>query len=137
MTSNGATVLTAGQLTTSQLRALSRGGEKIPLDDACWPAVEAAARVVEQAAHGEAAVYGVNTGFGKLATTRIAHAEILELQRRLVLSHMCGHRPAACPTRWSDWCWRSRRRALPWAIPASSGGPSSCCSRSSTTTPCR
>ena len=93
MTSNGATVLTAGQLTTGQLRALSLGGERIRLDDACWPAVEAAARVVEQAARGEAAVYGVNTGFGKLATTRIAPADILELQRRLVVSHMCGLGP--------------------------------------------
>ena len=93
MTSNGVTVLTAGQLTTGQLRAVSLGGARIRLDNACWPRVEAAARVVEQAARGEAAVYGVNTGFGKLATTRIAPADILELQRRLVVSHMCGLGP--------------------------------------------
>ena len=43
-----------------------------------------------QAAAGEAPVYGVNTGFGKLARVRIAPADIAELQRRLVLSHMCG-----------------------------------------------
>jgi histidine ammonia-lyase len=47
-------------------------------------------RVVERAAQGQAAVYGVNTGFGKLASTRIAPDQIDELQRRLVLSHMCG-----------------------------------------------
>ena len=90
MTPDGATILTPGQLTTDELRALAPGGQEVRLDDGCWPAVEAAARVVEAAARGEAAVYGVNTGFGKLATNRIAPADILELQRRLVLSHMCG-----------------------------------------------
>jgi histidine ammonia-lyase len=46
--------------------------------------------VVERAARGGAPVYGINTGFGKLATVRIAPDQIEELQRRLVLSHMCG-----------------------------------------------
>jgi histidine ammonia-lyase len=79
-----------GELTLEQLRALTRGGQRVRLDDACWPGVEAAAQVVEQAARGAAAVYGINTGFGKLASTRIAPDQIDELQRRLVLSHMCG-----------------------------------------------
>ena len=42
---------------------------------------------------GGAPVYGINTGFGKLATVRIAPDQIEELQRRLVLSHMCGLGP--------------------------------------------
>jgi histidine ammonia-lyase len=66
----------------------------VVLDESCWPAVEAAQAVVEAAARGDAAVYGINTGFGKLATTRIAPDRIEELQRRLVLSHMCGIGPA-------------------------------------------
>ncbi|MDF2780914.1 MAG: histidine ammonia-lyase [Geminicoccaceae bacterium] len=82
--------LTPGELTLEQLRALAQGGQRLRLDDRCWPGVEAAARVVEQAARGAAAVYGINTGFGKLASTRIAPDQIEELQRRLVLSHMCG-----------------------------------------------
>jgi histidine ammonia-lyase len=90
VTSDAATILKPGQLAMNELRALAIGGAKVRLDEACWPAVEAAARVVQEAARGEAAVYGVNTGFGKLATTRIAPAETMELQRRLVLSHMCG-----------------------------------------------
>jgi histidine ammonia-lyase len=85
--------LSPGQLNMRELQRLTGAHLPVVLDDACWPAVEAAARVVEQAARGEAAVYGVNTGFGKLATTRIAPADILELQRRLVLSHMCGLGP--------------------------------------------
>ena len=49
--------------------------------------------MVERAARGSAPVYGINTGFGKLATVRIAPGQIEELQRRLVLSHMCGVGP--------------------------------------------
>jgi histidine ammonia-lyase len=88
-----ATVLTPGGVSLDQLRALTQGGQQARLDEGCWPAVEAAQAVVERAARGDAAVYGINTGFGKLATTRIAAAQIEELQRRLVLSHMCGVGP--------------------------------------------
>lgn len=35
-------------------------------------------------------IYGVNTGFGALASTQIAQAELSELQRRILLSHACG-----------------------------------------------
>ncbi len=49
--------------------------------------------MVARAARGSAPVYGINTGFGKLATVRIAPDQIEELQRRLVLSHMCGLGP--------------------------------------------
>ena len=59
--------LTPGKLAVEQLRALARSGQRVRLDEACWAGVEAAARVVERAAQGQAAVYGVNTGFGKLA----------------------------------------------------------------------
>jgi histidine ammonia-lyase len=82
--------LVPGQITPEQLRAVAAGGNQVSLDEACWPRVEAARRAIERAAEGTAAVYGVNTGFGKLATTRIAPEQITELQRRLVLSHMCG-----------------------------------------------
>jgi histidine ammonia-lyase len=93
MPSDATMKLIPGQLRVEQLRALAQGGRQVRLDDGCWPGVEAAARVVEQAARGKAAVYGVNTGFGKLASTRIAEDQIDELQRRLVLSHMCGVGP--------------------------------------------
>jgi histidine ammonia-lyase len=85
--------VTPGYLTLGQLRALCVGKHRLRLDESCWPAVEAAQAVVDRAARGGAAVYGINTGFGKLATTRIAPDQIEELQRRLVLSHMCGIGP--------------------------------------------
>lgn len=46
--------------------------------------------VIERLAESEAAVYGVNTGFGKMATTLISHEEIRHLQLNLVRSHACG-----------------------------------------------
>jgi histidine ammonia-lyase len=46
--------------------------------------------VVERLADSDTAVYGVNTGFGKLATTRISHDDIRHLQLNLVRSHSCG-----------------------------------------------
>jgi histidine ammonia-lyase len=86
--------VTPGRLTLDQLRALASGDQQLRLDESCWPAVEAAQAVVDKAAGGGAPVYGINTGFGKLATVRIAPDQIEELQRRLVLSHMCGIGPA-------------------------------------------
>jgi len=52
--------------------------------------MQAAADLVARAAAGDAAVYGVNTGFGKLASIKIAPADTETLQRNLVLSHCCG-----------------------------------------------
>jgi histidine ammonia-lyase len=86
--------LRPGTLTFEQLRALALSGRGVVLDESCWGAVEAAAEVVDGAARGSAPVYGINTGFGRLATVRIAPDQIEELQRRLVLSHMCGIGPA-------------------------------------------
>jgi histidine ammonia-lyase len=51
-----------GMLTLDQLRALASGDRRLRLDESCWPAVEAARAVVEAAARGSAAVYGINTG---------------------------------------------------------------------------
>jgi histidine ammonia-lyase len=94
MDTSGIVCLAPGALSFDQLRAIAREAQKVVLDEGCWPVVEAAAEVVERAARGGAPVYGINTGFGKLATVRIAPDQIEELQRRLVLSHMCGLGPA-------------------------------------------
>jgi histidine ammonia-lyase len=65
-------------------------GSAAELDPSALPRVEAAAAVVARAAAGSAAVYGVNTGFGKLASKRIAPHDTETLQRNLILSHCCG-----------------------------------------------
>ncbi len=60
------------------------------LDPAALPRIEAAAAIVAKAAASDAAVYGINTGFGKLASKRIPAQDTATLQRNLILSHCCG-----------------------------------------------
>jgi histidine ammonia-lyase len=83
-------ILQPGALTLEDLQALHQGGLQLELDPAALPAIEASAAVVQQAASGEAPVYGVNTGFGKLASTRIGADDLATLQLNLIRSHSVG-----------------------------------------------
>ncbi len=82
--------LTPGSTALAQLQHIWRSGEAAKLDKNTRPAVEAAFNLVATAAAGNAAVYGVNTGFGKLASVKIATEDTATLQRNLILSHCCG-----------------------------------------------
>ncbi|MEM9199215.1 MAG: histidine ammonia-lyase [Pseudomonadota bacterium] len=81
--------LTPGRVTLAQLRRI-HGGEGARLDARCAAGIVAASARVAEAASGKAAIYGVNTGFGKLASTRIAPEDTAQLQRNLILSHCAG-----------------------------------------------
>jgi histidine ammonia-lyase len=83
-------VLTPGRATLADLARVLDDGASITIDRAHKPAVDAAARVVARAAAGTAPVYGVNTGFGKLASLKIAPGDTATLQRNLILSHCAG-----------------------------------------------
>jgi histidine ammonia-lyase len=83
--------LVPGRLVLSELMAWAgTPGLELVLDESFRPKIAAAEQVVARAAAADAPTYGVNTGFGRLAHTRISPAEVEELQKRLVLSHMCG-----------------------------------------------
>ena len=82
--------LTPGQITLADLARVYRENLSVTLDRGCKPAVQAAAAVIAAAASGDVPVYGVNTGFGKLANLRIAPGDTATLQRNLILSHCCG-----------------------------------------------
>ena len=82
--------LTPGQTTLAELALIYRDERAVVLNRTCRPAVEAAAAAISAAAAGDAPVYGVNTGFGKLASLRIAPGDTATLQRNLILSHCCG-----------------------------------------------
>ena len=82
--------LTPGTTTLAELEQLWRDRLPAMLDPAARPGVGAAAAQVAAAAAGEPAVYGVNTGFGKLASVKIASEDTATLQRNLILSHCCG-----------------------------------------------
>jgi histidine ammonia-lyase len=79
-----------GATTLAQLERLYRTEAPARLDDSARAGVEAAARQIARAAAGNAAVYGVNTGFGKLASLKIASQDTAKLQENLILSHCCG-----------------------------------------------
>ena len=65
-------------------------GDGARLDDASMQRVANAAVSVERIVAGGETVYGVNTGFGLLANTRIPDARLAELQTNLILSHSAG-----------------------------------------------
>jgi histidine ammonia-lyase len=62
----------------------------VTLAPAALDAIDAAAAAVSRIVASGRTVYGVNTGFGLLAQTRIPEARLAELQRNLILSHSCG-----------------------------------------------
>jgi histidine ammonia-lyase len=90
MTDAVAHTLMPGQLGLAQLRDLGAAGHVIALDEACRAGIRASAALVQQAAAGDTAVYGVNTGFGKLANQRIGHDDLATLQLNLLRSHAVG-----------------------------------------------
>jgi histidine ammonia-lyase len=82
-------LLRPGQVSLAEWRGIYRG-ESVRLDPACLPIVERSAAAVAAIVAGGAAVYGINTGFGKLARLRIDVDDLEQLQQNIVLSHAAG-----------------------------------------------
>ncbi len=82
--------LTPGQVNLSQLEIIYRSPVNLQLNPEYKTGVDLAATIVKRAANGDEGIYGVNTGFGKLASTQIAPEQTAQLQRNLILSHCCG-----------------------------------------------
>ncbi len=87
-------LLTPGTTKLATLEHIFRGDEPVDLDPSCRSGVDRAVAVVRDAAAGDEPVYGVNTGFGKLAQVRIAADKTADLQRNLIRSHCCGVGPS-------------------------------------------
>ena len=84
--------LTPGAVPLDAWREVYRG-TPVRLDPASHVAIDASAQAITTIlARGEP-VYGINTGFGKLASVRIAPADLERLQRNIVLSHAAGVGP--------------------------------------------
>lgn len=81
--------LKPGQVTLAQWRDIYRGATPT-LDPACADAVAASAATVARIVAKGDPVYGINTGFGKLASVRIPAEDLETLQRNIVLSHCAG-----------------------------------------------
>ena len=81
--------LTPGAVTLNTLRQLWAGAPA-RLAPSAIADIDTAAASIERIVAGGATVYGVNTGFGLLAQTRIPAGRLADLQRNLILSHSCG-----------------------------------------------
>lgn len=82
--------VSAGAVRLDELGEIWMGETRLEIDRDARGAVERSARVVAEAAAGEDAIYGVNTGFGKLASVKIPADQTAQLQRNLILSHSSG-----------------------------------------------
>ncbi|GAA5647510.1 MULTISPECIES: histidine ammonia-lyase [Vibrio] len=82
--------LKPGLISLKDLRKVSRSPVQLALDPSAIPAIEESTRVVDQVIAENRTVYGINTGFGLLANTRIAPEDLETLQRSIVLSHAAG-----------------------------------------------
>lgn len=79
-----------GKLTLQQLRQVSRKPVQLTLSDAAFADIEKSTQMVEKVIREGRTVYGINTGFGLLANTKIAPEDLETLQRSIVLSHAAG-----------------------------------------------
>ncbi len=87
---NASLTLHPGQMTLADLRTVWQQTVTVTLDPQARPAIDASAAAIHAiVAKGDAA-YGINTGFGKLAKTRIPDEQLELLQRNLILSHSVG-----------------------------------------------
>ena len=83
--------ITPGKLTLAQLRLIARDASvQLALDPAAHAGIDASAATVARVLAENRTVYGINTGFGLLANTKIAADELELLQRSIVLSHAAG-----------------------------------------------
>jgi histidine ammonia-lyase len=86
----GAIVVVPGKVALSTLRSIVRDRAAIELDAGAWDEVDRCHDLLDRALAEGRTIYGVNTGFGKLAGTRIGVADLAALQRNLILSHCAG-----------------------------------------------
>jgi histidine ammonia-lyase len=82
--------LGAGPLSLAELRQPLLGPVRVEIAPEALAAVDLGAETIARIVDSGQVVYGVNTGFGLLANTRIAREDLDTLQRNLVLSHACG-----------------------------------------------
>src|SRR5712671_4086251 len=82
--------LSGNDLTFEQLYAVALRGEKVALAGDAVARMKASRAVVERVVASGTTAYGINTGFGKLASVRISSEQVRMLQVNLVRSHSCG-----------------------------------------------
>lgn len=83
-------IITPGTLDLKRVQRAIASKAPWQLDNACEASVAKAHHVIAQVLQRKQTVYGINTGFGSLASQTISEEKLRHLQRNLVLSHACG-----------------------------------------------
>ena len=79
-----------GKMTLDELRVVFEKSVTVTLDKRAYSAIEKSVATVNQIIAEDKTAYGINTGFGLLANTRIATKDLQSLQRSIVMSHAAG-----------------------------------------------
>jgi histidine ammonia-lyase len=87
-------VLTGNDLTFAQLQAVTAQHESVTVSTDAIARMKTSRAVVDRLVSSGETAYGINTGFGKLASVRISAEQVRQLQINLVRSHACGVGPA-------------------------------------------
>src|SRR5579863_9071797 len=90
MTAPTAVQLTGNDLTFAQLYDVALHGAKVSLAPDAIERMKASRAIVDRVVSSGETAYGINTGFGKLASVRISTEQVRQLQINLVRSHACG-----------------------------------------------
>ena len=93
MTADFVLQLGSRPLTLGELRRVYEGPVKVRIDEAATRAIRDSHAATSRLAAGDAPAYGINTGFGLLAQTRIPTSQRALLQRNIILSHSAGVGP--------------------------------------------
>ena len=83
-------ILNPGELKLKDIRTLLDENTVLELDKTCHEKIHASEKIISNVIQQGKIVYGINTGFGALASTIIPSANLEDLQRRIVLSHAAG-----------------------------------------------
>jgi histidine ammonia-lyase len=79
-----------GKLTLAELRQIAKAPIRVRLTKSCTAKIDASVETVRDVIRQGRVIYGINTGFGLLASTIIPNEELEHLQRSIVLSHAAG-----------------------------------------------
>jgi len=93
LTAHQPLLIQAGKLRLPNLRRVARDSAAIAIDEGDLSRVDLCRAFLDKVIAEKRTIYGVNTGFGKLATTSIVPGELATLQRNLIMSHCTGTGP--------------------------------------------
>lgn len=85
--------LSPGELSINDIESLLQSKQEIKLASSAYASIKKSYEIVQRVIREDKTVYGINTGFGLLANTKVNDKNLKDLQRRIILSHAAGVGP--------------------------------------------